>query len=169
MKKLILFFSLLFLSIIARSQDRMSDVNTDTNSRILIGCNLGVNCSYSDEAYNFSAPVASISFDYHIKNGYYLQVAPKYSWLYKWNEHYLTVPLHVRKRFSNRFSFYAGPSITWDVGYFRDLGISAGTYFHVNEQSSIILSVYTFTLYDYEIDYLYAPVGISYNHYLYNK
>ena len=142
--------------------------HTDPDYDFLFGGNIGVSCSYSDEAFNFSFPV-SLTLDYYIKKGYYLQVAPKYSWLFWWNEHYFTLPLHVRRRFSKRLSLYLGPSITWDIGYFKDLGISAGAYFHFGKNSSIILSAFTFTLYDYYIDYQYLPICISYNHYLFKK
>lgn len=163
MRKPIFIIALIFCSIVLYSQEDTQKENlSQSKHKFLTGGNLGISCSYSDYAFNFS-PTVSISIDYPIKKGYYLQIAPKYSWLFRWNEHYFTLPLHVRKRYNQKFSFYAGPAITLDIGYFRDLGISAGTYFHVNNKSSIILSVFTFTLYDYHIDYIYIPIGLSYN------
>jgi hypothetical protein len=102
--------------------------------------------------------------EYQIIRNYYLQLAPKYSWLWKWNEHYLTLPIHLRVGFGNRFSLFAGPAFTFDIGYYRDLGVSLGAIYQLNEKSSIILSAFTFTLYDYSIDYLYIPVGLSYSY-----
>jgi hypothetical protein len=163
MKGFIFIFAFVLISMLANSQETDYGLNGDNDHRFLLGSNAGVSCSYTDEAFNFSL-TASTAMDYHIKNGYYVQIAPRYTWLIKWNEHYLTIPLHIRKRFGKRLSLYAGPSITWDIGYFRDLGISAGVYFHITGNSAIILSAFTFTLYDYHIDYLYIPVGISYSH-----
>ncbi len=36
--------------------------------------------------------------------------------------------------------------------------------FHTGKRTSVVLSVFTFTLYDYYIDYLYVPVGLSYRY-----
>lgn len=143
-------------------QDSTVSLKKCNEKDLVFGTNLGMSCYYTDKAFLFSVP-SSFSIDFHIKKDYYIQFAPKYSWLWKWNEHYLTLPIHIRKHINKRISVYAGPAITWDIGYFRDLGISAGAYFQINDRSSIILSAFTFTLYDYYIDYLYIPVGISYN------
>ena len=169
MKNLILFTGFFLLSTYATGQNDDKKMNSDHIGRFLIGIDLGISGSYSDAAHNISAPVSSICLDYHIGKNYYLQIAPRYSWLFRWNEHYLTLPLHVRKRFNKLLSVYEGPSITRDVGYFRDLGISVGINFHISERSSINLSVFTFSLADYHIHYRYVPVGISFKYYLLKK
>jgi hypothetical protein len=172
-KNFIIAVLLFSLPLVAGTLDEITYLNGDTTKTekysndidhtILIGSGGGVSCSYSDKTFLYSTP-AFLSLDYHIKNGYYLQIAPKYSYLYRWSEYYLTLPLHVRKQISNRFSLYVGPCITWEIPYFRDLGISAGAYFHINKNTSIILSVFTFTLWDYYIDYTYIPIGVSFNY-----
>ncbi len=164
MKTFIYAIAFVQLSLVGNAQDKIAGFDPDEEHKFIIGFNLGVSCSYSDETYLFSFPV-SLSLDYHIKNGYYIQFAPKYSWLYKWNEHYLTLPLHLRKRFGQRLSLFLGPCISWDVGYFKDWGISGGAYIHLGKSSSIVLSAFSFTLYNYYIDYRYLPIGISYNYF----
>lgn len=131
------------------------------NQRFILGSNIGASCAYADLAFNF-ALTGSITLDYHLKNGYYLQLAPRYSWLWRWNEHYLTVPLHLRKQLNDHLSVYAGPAMSWDIGYFRDLGFSGGINLHITRKSAIQLFVFTFSLKDYEIDYWYVPVGVAY-------
>lgn len=96
-------------------------------------------------------------------------MAPKYSWLFRWNEHYLTVPIHIKKYFTKRIGLFAGPCITWDIGYFRDFGISGGVSFRIGNSASIKLSVFTFSLADYYITYHYIPLGISYHYLLLKK
>ena len=164
MRYFIVIFLLSFLSLPIYSQVSTTGFEAQKDHNFLFGMNAGMSCSYNDNAFNF-APTVSFSFDYHLINGYYLQFAPRYSWLYKWNEHYLTLVLHLRKRFGKRVSLFLGPCISWDVGFFNDLGISAGAYIHLGSKSAIMLSAFTFTLYDYNIDYTYIPVAISYNYY----
>ncbi|MFC2086329.1 hypothetical protein ACFLQ9_01270, partial [Bacteroidota bacterium] len=91
MKNIMILIVLIVLSLMASSQINASEIKNDRIPDFLMGSNLGISCSYNDYAYNISFPV-SLSLDYHIKNGYYLQIAPKYSWLFRWNEHYLTLP-----------------------------------------------------------------------------
>lgn len=137
--------------------------NSSTHDRkISIGINSGMSWAYEDRA-SLWGPQASVTIDYKIYNNIFVQFAPKYTWLMKWNEHYLTLPIHLRKKFGDKFSLYAGPALTFDLGYFKDLGLSAGAYYHINNRHAIVLSAYTFTLYDYFIDYLYVPVSLSYN------
>ena len=104
----------------ALSQDVKDTGAHDMDFHFSMGADLGLSCSYTDEVFLFSVPV-SVNLDYHFKKGYYLQFAPKYTWLFKWNEHYLSLPLHLKKRFGNRISLFAGPALTFDVGYFRDI------------------------------------------------
>lgn len=101
--------------------------------------------------------------DYVIKNKWSIQLAPNYIWLVKWNEYYLTFPLHLRKSLGDKISVYAGPALTYDIGYFKDLGISVGLYYHLGNKSSINLSFLTFTLYYYHIDYIFVPIGLTYS------
>jgi hypothetical protein len=129
--------------------------------KFLFGVQAGTGWAYEDKTHLYNT-LACITFDYHLKSNYFIQFAPQYSWLWKWNEHYLTIPIHLRKKIGEKLSFFAGPALTFDVGYFKDLGVSVGAYYHFNKRSALALSVFTFTLYDYYIDYLYAPVNISY-------
>ena len=131
---------------------------------LIFGSNGGIGASYTDRQILFNLQ-GSVTMDYVLKNTWSVQMAPKYTWLIKWNEHYLTLPVHLRKKIGDRFSFYAGPALTFDIGYFKDIGLSSGIYFHYSERSAINLSAFTFTLYDYHIDYLFIPVGLTYNYY----
>ena len=135
----------------------------ETTRKFNIGFNAGIGASYTDRAYLLNTP-ASLSFDFRATEQFFVQFAPKYSWLLKWNEHYLTLPLHLGIMINKRFSFFAGPALTFDIGYFKDLGISAGVYYHFGKRSAIVLSANTFTLYDYNINYLYVPIGLTYNY-----
>ena len=133
------------------------------NKMFIFGSNGGIGASYTNKAFLLNLQ-GSLTLDYYLNNKWSVQFAPKYSWLLKWNEHYLTIPIHLRIKLSDKFSLYTGPAITFDIGYFQDLGISAGGYYHFSKRSSINLSVVTFTLYDYHIDYLYVPVGLNYTY-----
>ena len=93
------------------------------SKRLTFSTNLGAAWAFEDKAHLFSASTGII-LDYHLIHNFYVQFAPKYSWLWKWNEHYLTLPVHVRKKFGDKFSVFAGPALTFDIGYFKDLGIS---------------------------------------------
>lgn len=135
--------------------------DTKKEPKFEFGINTGVGWAYEDEAHLFNTSCC-FSMDYRIKNKYFIQLAPQYSWLWKWNEHYLTIPIHLRKKFGDRLSLFAGPALTFDIGYFKDLGISGGAYYHFNNHSALAVTVFSFTLYDYYIDYLYVPVNISY-------
>jgi len=154
-----------FLCLITSGQE-IKDSYIDKD--ISFGVNLSLNGSYNDKAYNIGIPFSFI-VDYKLKNDFSIQFAPKYTWLYKWNEHYLTIPLHLKKDFGEKIEIYVGPALTFDLGYFKDLGISAGILYQVGNRSSLILSAYTFTLYDYHIDYFYLPIGVSYNFVIINK
>lgn len=129
--------------------------------KFLFGVHAGTGWAYADEAHLFNT-VVSVTVDYHIAKNFYLQFAPGYIWAWKWNEHYLTLPIHIRKRFGECISLFAGPALIFDIGHFKDLGVSAGIYFHYTTRSSLVLSASAFTLYDYNIDFLYLPVNISY-------
>ena len=144
-------------------QEAVKGDNISVNKNFIFGINTGAGWAYEDKAHLFNTSV-SLTIDYHLKSNYFLQFAPQYSWLWKWNEHYLTLAIHLRKKFGKRFSLFAGPALTFDIGYFKDLGISMGGYFHIDNHSAIAISAFTFTLYDYYIDYLYVPVSISYRY-----
>jgi hypothetical protein len=135
----------------------------DALNKISIGVKAGLGFSYTDKAFLLNVP-ASISIDYKLSKKYYLQFAPNYIWLIRWNEHYLSLPIHLGLRANNKWSFFAGPALTFDIGNFKDWGISAGIHYHVGTRSSIILSGTTFSLYDYKIDFLFVPVGITFNY-----
>jgi hypothetical protein len=156
MKKIII--AILFLSCL--NVHSQTDNHTG-KEKFIPGINIGAGTAYADKAFNHHIAF-SLTIDYHIKKGFFLQFAPKYSWLWKWNEHYLTLPVHLRKMFGDKISIFAGPALTFDIGYFKDLGISAGGCYHFSRRSAVILSAFTFTLYDYYIDYLYVPVSLSY-------
>ncbi len=115
MLRLILIFIFIGSFVSTFSQEVMDTGASDRDFHFSIGGDLGLSCSYTDEAFLFSVPV-SMNLDYHLRKGYYLQFAPKYSWLIKWNEHYLTLPLHLVKKFGNKISVFAGPALTFDVG-----------------------------------------------------
>lgn len=134
----------------------------ETTKRFKAGINMGIGTSFTDRTYLLNYQ-SSVTIDYSISERYSIQFAPKYTWLKNWNEHYLTLPFHVRKKFGNNFSVFAGPALTLDVGFFKDLGVSAGVNYYISQRSSIMLSAFTFTLYNYHIDYLFIPVSLSYN------
>ena len=140
-------------------QGQISD--TKKEPKFGFGVNAGVGWAYEDKSHLFNTSIC-MTVDYCLKNNYFIQFAPQYSWLWKWNEHYLTIPIHLRKKFGERFSLFAGPALIFDVGYFKDLGISGGAYYHFSNYSALAFTVFSFTLYDYYIDYLYVPVNISY-------
>ena len=121
----------------------------------------GIGASYTDKLILLNLQ-GSMTLDYFFKDTWSIQFAPRYTWLAKWNEHYLTIPIHLKKKLCEKFSFYGGPAITFDIGYFRDMGISAGILYHFDKRSAINLSAFTFTLYDYHIDYLFVPVVLSF-------
>jgi hypothetical protein len=62
------------------------------NERFMLSSNGGIGASYADKAFLLNL-LGSFTLDYVIKNKWSIQLAPKYIWLVKWNEHYLTVPL----------------------------------------------------------------------------
>jgi hypothetical protein len=148
-------------SVTVTGQEILNYTSLVKPKKLIFGIQAGVGWAYEDEANLFNTAI-SFTTDYRIKNNYFIQFAPQYSWLWKWNEHYLTLPIHLRKKFGSRLSLFAGPALTLDVGYFKDLGISAGAYYHFSNHSALAISVFSFTLYDYNIDYLYVPVSISY-------
>jgi len=154
---------LLSVSIISEGQQRSIDSSNPVDRRFQFGIQAGNGWACEDETHLFSLS-AGLTFDYQITDRLFLQFAPSYSWLWKWNEHYLTLPLHVRKKIGERISLFAGPALTFDLGYFKDVGVSAGAYVHLDNRFALVISVYAFTLYDYDIDYLYVPVNISYRY-----
>ena len=158
-KLLIIILSLLSFGTFSQEVKKSNSLNT--NKKFIFGIQAGAGWAYEDEAHLFNTS-ACLTLDYHFKNNFLIQFAPQYSWLWKWNEHYLTLPIHLRKRLNKKFSLFVGPALTFDVGCFRDLGISAGAYYHISNRTALALSVFTFTLYDYYIDYVYAPISISY-------
>ncbi len=131
------------------------------SKKLILGVQAGLGWGFADERYLFNTS-AIPTVDYRLKNNFFIQFAPQYSWQWKWNEHYLTLPIHLRKKFGSSFSLFAGPALTFDIGYFKDFGISGGAYYHFSRNDALSISTYTFTLYDYDIDYLYVPVTISY-------
>lgn len=165
MKRSLLFLLALSISVFTFSQEPMESTAKNSTRRLQLGAGLGLAGAYADKAFQWSTPI-TFTVDYHFKRGIFLQFAPGYSWYWRWNDHYLTFPLHLGKRFGNKWSMYAGPTLTLDVGYFKDLGISAGISYHVSERSVLSLSAYTFTLYDYHIDYLMVPVSVGYHYVL---
>lgn len=152
---------LLFASLSSQGQEWAMDVNGPAAGKFRFGVHVGSGWAYVDKTHLFNLS-ATLTIDYRILHHLYIQFAPGYSWLWKWNEHYLTLPVQLRKRFGECISLFAGPALTFDVGHFKDLGVSAGAYVHLNERFALVLSVYTFTLYDDDIDFLYVPVNISY-------
>jgi hypothetical protein len=129
----------------------------------IFGTNGGIGASYTDKLILLNLQ-GSMTLDYFFKDTWSIQFAPRYTWLAKWNEHYLTIPVHLRKILSGKLSVYAGPALTFDIGYFKGPGISAGINFHLSNRSALNLSVYTFTLYHYHIDYMFIPVGLTYSY-----
>jgi len=157
---LIIILSLFSMSIISQG---ISNTDTlDQLNKFMFGVQGGAGWAYEDEAHLFNIS-AGVTINYQIKSNFFIQFSPQYSWLWKWNEHYLTLPLHLRKKLGNKFSLFAGPALTFDVGNFKDIGISGGAYFHFTKRSALAISAFTFTLFDYDIDYLYVPVCISYH------
>ncbi len=154
---------ILFTSLLSRGQEKSTDHSQPDAGRFLFGIQAGNGWAYEDENHLFSL-FGGLTFDYRISDHLFLQFAPSYSWLWKWNEHYLTLPIHLRVKLGEIISLFAGPALTFDVGYFKDLGVSAGAYLHLDERFALVLSAYTFTLYDYDIDYLYVPINISYRY-----
>ena len=154
---------LLFASLISQGQESAMDRNKPVVDRFQFGVQAGSGWACEDETHLFSL-LAGLTVDYQMTDHLFLQLAPSYSWQWTWNEHYLILPVHLRAKFSEIISLFAGPALTCDIGNFKDLGVSAGAYFHLNNRFALVLSVYTFTLYDYDIDYLYVPVNISYRY-----
>jgi len=126
--------------------------NAETPEKLGLGFSAGPAVTYTDKAFLLSTQISG-HLDYKISERCFIQLAPKYTWLIRWNEHYLTLPLHIGARFGERISCVAGPALTFDLGFFRDIGISAGVFYRFSERSAIGLSAHTFTLYDYSIDY----------------
>jgi hypothetical protein len=155
---------LLPISIFSYSQGINTDVSDPKREKIIFGIQAGAGWAYEDEAHLFNTSTG-ITFDYRFLDKYNIQFAPRYSWLWKWNEHYLTLPVHIRKKFGQRISLFAGPAFTLDIGHFKDLGISAGACYHFSRRSALVISAFVFTLYDYHIDYFYMPVSIAYGYY----
>jgi hypothetical protein len=154
---------MLSASLISQGQDRAMDSSNPGARRFLFGIQAGNGWACEDEVHLFNLS-AGLTFDYKVADHLFLQFAPSYSWLWKWNEHYLSLPIHLRIKFGEIISLFAGPALTFDVGYFKDMGISAGAYVHLDNRFAFVLSVYAFTLYDYDIDYLYVPINISYRY-----
>ncbi len=132
-------------------------------SKFVFSTNMGLAGSYTDRAYLLSTQ-AGFGITYLLNENYGIQFSPKYNWLIKWNEHYLCLPIHLTRNFGQRITLYAGPALTFDVGYFKDVGFSGGVSYKIKVHSSLALSAFTITLYDYHIDYLYVPVSISYKY-----
>ena len=145
----------------ASSQESANNTTLPQPKKLTFGIQTGVGWAYEDEAHLFNTAV-SFTADYQIKHNFFIQFAPQYSWLWKWNEHYLTLPIHLRKTLGDKFSLFAGPALTFDVGYFKDLGVSAGVYYLLGNHSALAISAFSFTLYDYDIDYLYVPVSMTF-------
>ena len=137
--------------------------NQGTLIRFSIGVDGGGGASYTDKYFMLNTQ-AAFMMNYRITGRWSVQLAPRYTWLVKWNEHYLTLPLHLRISTGERFGIYAGPALVLDIGYFRDWGFSAGIYYNLSERSALNLLFYTFTLYDYNIDYLYIPIGLTFSY-----
>lgn len=163
MQKILQIFIFLAFTYQSYCQEKIDSTILTENRKLFFGATLGIGWAYEDEAHLYNTST-SFAVEYRIINNYYFQFAPIYSWLWKWNEHYLTLPIHIGKKFGNKISLFAGPALTFDVGFFKDFGISAGTYYHFNKKSALLLSAFTFTLYDYYIDYLYVPVSLSYSY-----
>ena len=154
-------FTLLIYSSQLYSQEYFDQNFQTENKKFSLSADAGMSWAYEDKAHLFNTSTSAI-LDYQIKNKFHLQFAPRYTWLIKWNEHYLTLPFHLRKQLGKKLSLFAGPALTIDIGYFKDLGISAGMDYYFSKRSAIKLSVFTFTLYDYHIDYLFVPIGLTY-------
>jgi hypothetical protein len=58
----------------------------------------GIGASYTDRHILINLQ-GSFTLDYYFKNAWSVQLAPKYTWLIKWNEHYLTIPIHLKKNY----------------------------------------------------------------------
>ena len=160
------FFILLFLFNLpgqSLGQKTTEPDHSSDDKTFVIGINLGIGWAYEDKAHLLNTSFG-VTLDYHLKKHFYLQFAPRYSWLWKWNEHYLTLPIHVKKTFDNKLSIFAGPALSFDVGYFQSFGISAGLSYQWGKKSSIMLSAFSFTLHNYHIDYIYVPITLSYSY-----
>lgn len=157
--RLFLIFTGLILFFRLGAQENINDQKP--GCKFQLGVSAGVGGSYTDKAFLLNLP-ASINIDYRISDNYFLQFTPGYLWLIRWNEHYLNLSLHAGRKFGNRFNLFLGPALTFDVGFFHDLGVSFGADYQLSERSSIMLSSYTFTLYDYHIDYFFMPLKFSY-------
>jgi hypothetical protein len=135
--------------------------------KIHTGVNVGPAVAYADKAFLIHSQ-AGININYKVTEKIKLQFAPKYTWLIKWNEHYLTLPLHLGVELTDKISVFAGPALSIDVGYFKDLGISAAASYRISNRSAVELSAFSYTLYDYQIDFLYIPVSILYSYSFWN-
>ena len=158
-KLLIIILSLLAFDTF--SQEVATSNSMSSPKKLIFGIQAGAGWAYEDKAHLYNT-TACLTLDYYIKNNFFIQFAPQYSWLWKWNEHYLTLPIHLIKNINDKFSLFAGPALTFDITHFKDLGVSGGAYFYLSKRSALALSAYTFTLYDYNIDYLYIPISISF-------
>ncbi|MCB0667942.1 MAG: hypothetical protein KDC80_19080 [Saprospiraceae bacterium] len=158
----IFFAIILCLSSLPGVSQKVAEKETSYDKgKLIFGFQTGAGWAYEDEKHLFHTSVY-LTADYGIGTKLFVQFAPQYSILWKWKEHYLTFPIHLRKQFASRLSLYAGPALIFDVGFFKDLGVSGGAYYNLSEKSALAISAYTFTLYDYDIDFLYIPVTISY-------
>lgn len=152
--------ALLWIMPAAFSQMISGEKNTKDRS-LSFGVFAGPAWAYEDKAYLWS-PQVSVLVDLRLKQDFFIRSAPTYTWLMKWNEHYLALPLQLGKTLNHKWSFYAGPAFIMDVGFFHDLGFAGGMTRHLNRHHAISLSAFRFTLYDYHIDYLYIPVCLGY-------
>jgi hypothetical protein len=152
---------LLFCSTVAGAQP--TDQRTAQQGRLHAGINAGIGTSFTDKAVLFTLH-GGVACDYFFIGTWYLRLAPEYTWLIRWNEHYLTFPVQAGRKMGRKMSFYAGPAVTFDIGYFRNLGLSAGADYHFGKRSAIMISAFTFTLFDYHVDYVFIPVSISYHY-----
>ena len=157
--KTLLIFLVLLFTISGKGQTVKR--SEELSRRYRLGLSGGFGASYTDKALLFNLP-AAISIEYRLGRSFWLEFAPEYSWLIRWNEHYLVLPLHLRVEIMQNVSAFAGPAFVFDLGYFRDLGLSAGVSNPINHRNSVSISAFTFTLYDYHIDYLYIPVTLMY-------
>jgi hypothetical protein len=159
--KRLLFLIAVAIPLICQGQKAERKLSSTEQPVFEFGINAGIGWTYEDKAHLLNTTVC-FTLDFRIINSYSIQLAPQYAWLWTWNEHYLTIPIHLRKRFGDKLSLFAGPAISFDLAYFKDCGISAGAYYHFNKHNGLAISANTFTLYDYGIDYLYVPISLTY-------
>lgn len=154
---------LMSASLISQGQDKASVRSDPFAGRFLIGVQAGNGWACEDEKHLFNL-TAGLTIDYQIADHFFLQLAPSYYWLWTWNEHYFILPVHFRQKYSDLFSLFAGPAITFNVGYSENVGLSVGAYIHLDNRFALVLSVYAFRLYGHDTDFLYVPINMSYRY-----